>query len=228
MTGAVVLHPVVGPEHDGAIAGGKHVGELEARLRRHREQPLPRGTDRRRALDARAVRRRARVLEHAVGGHHRHDAVDVVAVERVVEAVDDRHRVRRRDRHGGTVYAGRSRAGEHRTADAVIRSRVFQKRRASGVNLAFWRKWHRWIGFPGALFLLYAASTGLLIAFTEFFGEAEALREATRNLVSPVTTQSGPRAWSGPIDAAVAAVAISAGSVPSTRSRSSSKVRSRP
>ena len=82
------------------------------------------------------------------------------------------------------------------------------------MNLAFWRKWHRWIGFPGALFLVYAASTGLLIAFTEFFGEAEALREATRNLVSPVTTQSGPRAWSGPIDAAVAAVAISAGSVP--------------
>jgi uncharacterized iron-regulated membrane protein len=82
------------------------------------------------------------------------------------------------------------------------------------VNLAFWRKWHRWIGFPAALFLLYAATTGLLIAFTEFFGEAEALREATRNLVSPVTTRSAPRAWSTPIDAAVAAVALSAGSMP--------------
>ena len=82
------------------------------------------------------------------------------------------------------------------------------------MNLAFWRKWHRWIGFPAALFLLYAATTGFLVAFTEFFGEAEALREATRNLVSPVTTKSAPRAWSAPIDAAVAAVALSAGSMP--------------
>ena len=50
-------------------------------------------------------------------------------------------------------------------------------------NLVFWRKWHRWIGFPAALFLLFAATTGVLVAFTEFFGEEEALREATRDLV---------------------------------------------
>jgi len=82
------------------------------------------------------------------------------------------------------------------------------------VNLAFWRKWHRWIGFPAALFLLFAATTGLLVAFTEFFGEEEALREATRALVSPVTTASPVRLWSDPIGAAVAAVAAQAGPAP--------------
>jgi uncharacterized iron-regulated membrane protein len=52
------------------------------------------------------------------------------------------------------------------------------------LNVAFWRKQHRWIGFPAALFLLFAATTGILVAFTEFFGEAEALRERTRDLAS--------------------------------------------
>ena len=67
------------------------------------------------------------------------------------------------------------------------------------LNLAFWRKWHRWIGFPAALFLLWAASTGVIVAFTEFFGEAEALREATRDMISPVTLASPASAWSAPI-----------------------------
>lgn len=57
-------------------------------------------------------------------------------------------------------------------------------------NTLFWRKWHRWIGFPAAIFLLFAATTGFLLAFTEFFGADEALREATRDLVSPVTVAS--------------------------------------
>ncbi|MEP6782333.1 MAG: PepSY-associated TM helix domain-containing protein [Acidobacteriota bacterium] len=60
---------------------------------------------------------------------------------------------------------------------------------------AFWRKWHRWIGFPAAIFLLFAAATGFLLATTEFFGAEEALREATRDLVSPVTTSTDNRAW---------------------------------
>ena len=51
-----------------------------------------------------------------------------------------------------------------------------------GPNLAFWRKWHRWIAFPATLFLLWAAATGVLVAFTEFFGADEALREATRDM----------------------------------------------
>lgn len=54
-------------------------------------------------------------------------------------------------------------------------------------NVLFWRKWHRWIGFPAALFLLFVSVTGFILAFTEFFGAEEALREATRDKVSPVT-----------------------------------------
>ena len=73
------------------------------------------------------------------------------------------------------------------------------------MNTAFWRKWHRWIGFPAAAFLLFAAVTGFLVASTEFFGEAEALREATRDLTSPVTTSSPPNTWSESIARSVAA-----------------------
>src|SRR6266478_3487075 len=43
-------------------------------------------------LEARAVRRRQRVLEHAVCRHQRHHPVDVVAVEHVVEPTDDLER----------------------------------------------------------------------------------------------------------------------------------------
>lgn len=69
---------------------------------------------------------------------------------------------------------------------------------------AFWRKWHRWIGFPAALFLLFAAITGFLVAFTEFFGADEAKREAMRDLVSPVTLSSPSVAWLEPMTRAIA------------------------
>src|SRR5689334_15510343 len=55
---------------------------------------------------------------------------------------------------------------------------------------AFLRKWHRWIAFPATIFLMFAATTGILLAITEFFGEEEALRERTRDLVSPMTLQT--------------------------------------
>jgi uncharacterized iron-regulated membrane protein len=71
----------------------------------------------------------------------------------------------------------------------------------------FWRKWHRWIGFPAAIFLIFAAVTGVLVAVTEFFGEEERLREATRNLVSPLTLASAVALWSGPIARAIASTA---------------------
>ena len=67
------------------------------------------------------------------------------------------------------------------------------------MTVRFWRKWHRWIGLPSALFLIFAAITGFLVAFTEFFGADERLREATRDLVSPVTVSSPTDAWSTPI-----------------------------
>jgi uncharacterized iron-regulated membrane protein len=82
------------------------------------------------------------------------------------------------------------------------------------MNPLFWRRWHRWIGFPAVIFLLFAAITGILVAGTEFFGEEEALREATRDLVSPVTLQSPPAVWSEPIARALATAAAQRGNAP--------------
>jgi uncharacterized iron-regulated membrane protein len=79
-------------------------------------------------------------------------------------------------------------------------------------NTAFWRKWHRWIAFPATLFLLWASVTGIILGFTEFFGAEEALREATRPLVSSTTTASPPARWADPVARALTAVnAASAG-----------------
>ena len=75
------------------------------------------------------------------------------------------------------------------------------------MNLAFWRKWHRWIAWPAAIFLLWAGSTGVIVAFTEFFGEEEALREATRDLVSPVTVASSQAEWADAISRAISTAA---------------------
>jgi len=82
------------------------------------------------------------------------------------------------------------------------------------LTLIFWRKWHRWIGFPAALFLLFSSITGAVLAFTEFFGPEEALREATRDLVSPVTLASPPKDWSDPLARAIATAASAAGGAP--------------
>lgn len=71
-------------------------------------------------------------------------------------------------------------------------------------DTAFWRKWHRWISFPAALFLCFAGTTGVIVASTEFFGEEERLREATRNVVSDVNTSSAAAAWSDPVSKAFA------------------------
>jgi uncharacterized iron-regulated membrane protein len=81
-------------------------------------------------------------------------------------------------------------------------------------NTAFWRKWHRWIAFPATLFLLWASTTGVILGFTEFFGADEALREATRTLVSPTTTSSPAANWSDPVARALAAVNAKAASAP--------------
>ncbi len=79
---------------------------------------------------------------------------------------------------------------------------------------AFWRQWHRWIGAPAALFLAFAALTGVLVAGTEFFGEDEALREANRELVSAVKTDSPPDAWTGLISQVMAGAAREAPGAP--------------
>jgi uncharacterized iron-regulated membrane protein len=65
-----------------------------------------------------------------------------------------------------------------------------------------------------SLFLVFAAVTGVAVAITEFFGEAEALREATRDLVSPVNTTSDPAAWRDPVARAIATAAREAPGAP--------------
>jgi uncharacterized iron-regulated membrane protein len=82
------------------------------------------------------------------------------------------------------------------------------------MNVLFFRKWHRWISVPAALFLLFAATTGIIVAFTEFFGEAETKREALREVISPVTTASSSQVWSGPLAKAFATVQAKAPSAP--------------
>src|SRR4051812_15047105 len=82
------------------------------------------------------------------------------------------------------------------------------------LNTAFWRKWHRWIAFPATIFLIWAAITGLSLAITEFFGPEEALREATRALVSRVTPAPPAAAGEEPIGRAVTAVNASSAGAP--------------
>jgi len=82
------------------------------------------------------------------------------------------------------------------------------------MEVAFWRRWHRWIGFPAALFLLFAATTGIIVAFTEFFGAEEALREATRDIVSPIRTDAPSDQWAPAIARALATVTAKAGALP--------------
>jgi uncharacterized iron-regulated membrane protein len=79
------------------------------------------------------------------------------------------------------------------------------------MNQAFWRKWHRWIGFVAVPFLLYAAVTGLVLAVNEFFGEEEAQRERLREVASPVALPPPAAAWSEPLAKAFAAAAAQAG-----------------
>lgn len=85
------------------------------------------------------------------------------------------------------------------------------------MSLVFWRKWHRWIGFPASLFLLFAATTGIIVAGTEFFGEAEAKREALRRVVSTVTTTAPVGRLGEPLAHAFASVVAEAGDVPVDR-----------
>lgn len=75
------------------------------------------------------------------------------------------------------------------------------------MNQAGWRKWHRWAGFIGGVFLCFASITGVIVAMTEFFGEEEALRETTRNLTSPVTTATPSAEWQVMVQRAVATAA---------------------
>ncbi len=82
------------------------------------------------------------------------------------------------------------------------------------MNPNFWRRWHRWIAFPATLFLLWAAVTGVITAWTEFFGPEEEAREALRKVVSPVTLESSTDVWAGKLAEAFKAAAAKGGNAP--------------
>src|SRR5262245_50705976 len=65
------------PAYDRAIARAEDLLGLEAGTGRRLKEALPEAADRRGALEAFAVRRWQGVLEHAIGRHQRHHAVDV-------------------------------------------------------------------------------------------------------------------------------------------------------
>ena len=81
-------------------------------------------------------------------------------------------------------------------------------------SVAFWRRWHRWIGLPAAIFLAWSAATGFVVAFQEFFGADEALREKLRTVTSPVTTSSMATAGGADLQRVLAAVAARAPNAP--------------
>src|SRR5207253_159389 len=62
-----------------------------------------------------------------------------------------------------------------------------------------------------AIFLVFAAVTGFLVAFTEKFGEDEHLREANRKLTSPVTLETAATESSAALQRGVEAVRRSGG-----------------
>jgi uncharacterized iron-regulated membrane protein len=97
---------------------------------------------------------------------------------------------------------------------AVVHDEPVTHRPHSRRSVAFWRRWHRWIGFPAALFLLFSAVTGFIVAFDEFFGADEALREKLRTMTSPVTVQAADAAWAPAIARALTAVAAQAPNAP--------------
>ena len=75
-----------------------------------------------------------------------------------------------------------------------------------GWQVRTYRKWHRWIGAAAGIFLIFAGATGTATAFSEFFGEEERIREATRWLESPMTADADPSEWGDPLAAAIATV----------------------
>ncbi len=91
---------------------------------------------------------------------------------------------------------------------------VGQDRRKKKLNATWWRTWHRWVALPATLFLCFVAVTGVMVAFSEFFGEAEALREATRDLVSPVRAGDDFSGEDAKLAAALGAVATQARGAP--------------
>ena len=62
-----------------------------------------------------------------------------------------------------------------------------------------WRKWHRWVGFAAAPFLLYAAITGIIAGATRVPSEDEEARETGPRADQHGEVAGPTAAWSDPI-----------------------------
>src|SRR2546426_5830881 len=156
-----VSSPVIPAEHppdDPAVGDGEDLLGLEARAGCGQEEALPEGPHRSGPFEPLAVRRRQRVLEHAVRRHQRHHAVHVVAIERVVEPIDDVARgvglgVRHAGHLMGDVRGGGAEAGgERRSATAwIMRIRPSSRLRCPARTIAsraspMTMRWTPWAG----------------------------------------------------------------------------------
>ncbi len=80
-----------------------------------------------------------------------------------------------------------------------------------------WRKWHRWVGFVAAPFLLFAAVTGIIAGASESLSEDEEAREKARERFSAVKLPAQPQAWSEPVAKALTTAANRADGAPIDR-----------
>lgn len=82
------------------------------------------------------------------------------------------------------------------------------------MSQAGWRKWHRWVGFAAAPFLLFAALTGIAAGVAEMTSEDEEAREKARERVSEVKLPAAPGAVADPAAKALAGAATRADGAP--------------
>ena len=77
-----------------------------------------------------------------------------------------------------------------------------------------WRKWHRWVGFVAAPFLLFAALTGIAAGIAEMTSEDEEAREKARQRVSAGKLPTPPATVADPVAKALAGAATRAPGAP--------------
>ncbi|MDY3559645.1 PepSY domain-containing protein [Gemmata sp. JC673] len=82
------------------------------------------------------------------------------------------------------------------------------------MSQAAWRKWHRWVGFAAAPFLLFAALTGIAAGVAEMTSEDEEAREKARERVSEVKLPAAGGTATDPVAKALAAAATRAPAAP--------------
>lgn len=80
-----------------------------------------------------------------------------------------------------------------------------------------WRKWHRWIAFAAAPFLLFAAITGVIAGIAEMVSDDEEAREKAREQESPAKLPLTNEIWSEAIGRALVGAAEKAKGAPVDR-----------